>query len=116
MQYDAFILAMKFNDAAPPKRQFCVVAFYHRFVDLQLFVLIVFAHGRSTLMKRRGERSGRSARMEGFCRREVHIAREVHTNGGLSLHQGVSTIPRYTPDTGQDRAGLREEQERIASP
>ena len=25
--------------------------------------------------------------------------------------RGLSTIPRYTPDTGQDHAGLREEQE-----
>ena len=74
----------------------------------------MFVHGRSTLMKRRGEHSDRSARMEGFYRREVHIAMEVHTNGGLSPHQGLSTIPRYTPDTGPDQAGLREEQRRIA--
>jgi hypothetical protein len=54
-QYDAFIHAMKFNDAAPLKRQFCVVVFCQHSVDSQLFVLIVFAHGRSALMKRRGE-------------------------------------------------------------
>ena len=53
--YDASILEMEFNDAAPPKRQFCVVVFCQHSVDLQLFVLIVFAHGRGTEMKRRGE-------------------------------------------------------------
>jgi hypothetical protein len=94
---------MEFNDAALPKRQWsCVVAFYHRFVDLQLFVLIVFAHGRSTLMKRRGERSGRSARMEGFCRREVLIGRNIHTQEvtGFSISR-LTTGCAYSPEPPQ---------------
>jgi hypothetical protein len=45
---------------------------------------------------------------------EVYITLEGSlTNGGYSLSQRLSTIPRYASDTSPDQAGLRKEQGRI---
>ena len=106
---------MEFNDAALLKRQFCVVVFCQHSVDLQLFVLIVFAHCRSTPMKWRGERSGHSAQGKMPSKGSPHHKGGSHTNGGISPRQGLSTIPRDAADTGPTQAGLREEQGRIAA-
>jgi hypothetical protein len=55
--YDASILEMEFTDAAPPKRQFCVVVFYQGPVDLNLFVLI--GKDRSEVSRDLGRTDGR---------------------------------------------------------
>ena len=85
---------MEFNDAVLLRRQwFCVVEFYHRSIDLQLFVFMVFAHRRRT-----GGNGAENAVATPPQGKIPSKGRPQHkggsyTDGGASLRQRLSIIP-----------------------